>query len=159
MMLKLPPPSPGKAVTTAGRQPPLRTRPNILGLSLLTSSGHLLLHLTHQVHRQKHDISAALERVPKAVALISGCRENCLGILFKPSCVQLVTGGRADCKEAQKEFGGMLEILYLDCSGVFVRVNFIAYTLKKMNKQTIHVCAPNYFRLDALQGTWRQTCR
>lgn len=53
----------------------------------------------------------------------------------------------------------MLEILYLDYSGEFVRVNFIAYTLKKMNKQTNHVCASTYFRLDTVQGTWRQTCR
>lgn len=45
----------------------------------------------------------------------------------------------------------MLEILYLDCSGEFVRVNFIAYTLKKMNKQTNHVCAPTYFRLYTVQ--------
>lgn len=56
----------------------------------------------------------------------------------------------------------MLETLYLDCSGVFVRVNFIAYIsipIQKMDKQTNHVCAPTYFRFDAVQGMWRQTCR
>lgn len=55
-----------------------------------------------------------------------------MGSLFKkPMC-----GAGADYKE------NLGECLYLDCCGAFVRVNFIACKLKKMNKQRNHVWAP-----------------